>query len=507
MNHYLLPESTNHDAVTARYGNIAIKELLREMQKLGAQHQNLRAKIYGGGNVVSSLVAIESVGAKNISFAKKILNELKIPIVEENLGGDHGRRITLNSLTGAVVHRFNASEAEVEQSDKNNNSSPKNNLSKSKSHENSVSVKSLPERQVQDLSGRPQWQIKKNIRVLIVDDSAAIKNQFSKVFEKAGFTVVGTASDPFEAREILIREKPDVMTLDIEMPKMNGVQFLEKVMKHLPVPTVMVSSLSADGEAAAKCLELGAIEFIHKISQHNVHDIQQMAESLVEKVRSAASMRVSKISTSVEGEIPPQEVVSRSQSVALKVIVVGGNTGSAESIETLATTLQMDTPPVIIACSTVATFLPAFVKKIKAKSRLGIHIATSSNLLTIGNIYFIPHGHHGRVENINGRYALTIVAGPAQNRQLPSADVLFESAAQNAGKEALGILLGGFGLDGVKGLGSLQNKGAVTIVQIPEETSFPFAPQTAISEGFSDNILSVKNMAHFLLDRRSKAVV
>jgi two-component system chemotaxis response regulator CheB len=478
MNHYLLPQSDSVASQTARYGNVAFPQLLEEMKRLGAKVENLKAKVFGGGNVVSSLSSMDSIGQKNILFAVNSLEKMKIPIVEKNVGGEQGRRIALLTSTGSVTHRFNSSQE---------------------------STTSGP---ILDLSGRPQLKFQKEVKVLIVDDSAAIKTLFLKTFQNAGLKVVGTASDPFEAREMLIKEKPDVMTLDIEMPKMNGVQFLEKVMKHMPLPTVMVSSLSADGAAALKCLELGAVEFFQKTTQHDPTAIREMAEVLVEKVKAAASTKLvapKKIASPTESI--PSETVQKAKPKALKLIMVGGNAGSADSIEQLITSLHQDTPPVVVACSTISSFLPSFIEKLKKKTKLNFHIGQDKMNLSLGNVYFIPSGFHGKIHKTSVSMMLMLEKGAPVNSQLPSSSVLFSSAAENMARESLAILVGGFGSDGTSGLSKLQDQGGTTVVQLPEETNFPFGPQTAIAQGVADNILSVKNMAQFLFEYRSRAVV
>lgn len=340
--------------------------------------------------------------------------------------------------------------------------------------------------------------------------------------------MVGAATDPFEARELLIKHKPDVMTLDIEMPKMNGVQFLEKIMKHLPIPTVMVSSLSADGAAALKCLELGAIEFFHKTSQHDPSAIREMGEVLVEKVRAAAAVNIktkvqevaklSGTSASTKDIAAYRDQNSNSDNhfteslkskkpQALKLIMVGGNAGAAESLEAFISQLHQDTPPVVIACSTIGTFLPSFIAKLSKKTKLSLKVAENNFMLSLGTVTFIPAGFHGKIVKSNLGYNLRLEKSAPVSSQLPSSTVLFASAAEQSAPESVGILLGGYGSDGVAGLTQLQDKGGTTIVQIPEETNFPFLPQAAISAGVADNILKVDSMAQFLFDYRSKAVV
>lgn len=480
LNHFLLPEVLSSESLSPRYGSVAIPQLISEMKKLGADIDNLQAKVYGGGNVIAIGSGNETVGARNIDFAFKALEAYRIPILEKNVGGDRGRRICLNSKNFTVTHTFN----EVTDGDK---TTPL------------------------DLSGRKKLSLSKNVKVLIVDDSAAVRTLFQKVFTAAGLTVVGAATDPFEAREMIIKTKPDVMTLDIEMPKMNGVQFLEKIMKHMPIPTVMVSSLSAQGDAALRSLELGAIEFIHKPSQHDPSVLRDLGETLVEKVRAAASVNIlKKIKSLPESkEAPVTEAVlgkvrRRSD---LKLILAGGNAGSTNAIEDFVASLHLDTPPVVIACSTITTFLPSFIDKLKKKTKIQLNIGKDGDPLRLGSVTFIPAGYHGKIEKNGLGYSLRLDKSAPINSQLPSVGALFQSGAQNSGAECLGILFGGYGSDGVDGLAEIQDKNGVTVVQLPEEATFPFGPQAAITQGVADNILPVAKINSFLFEYRSKAVV
>lgn len=489
LNHYLLPEVLNNDGHSARYGCFAIPQLIEEMVELGANAKNLKAKVYGGGNVIAVGKMGESVGKRNIDLALKTLEQLKIPIVDKNIGGDRGRRIVLNSKTFEVIHALNEGSDRADANEAAGSSESKPSL---------------------DLSGRRVLKFQKNVKVLIVDDSAAVRTLFQKIFEKHGLTVVGAAVDPFEAREMIIKTKPDVMTLDIEMPKMTGVQFLEKIMKHMPVPTVMVSSLSAQGDAALRSLELGAIEFIHKPSQFDPAVLSELGETLVEKVRAAASVNLLNKMKSMPAPsvAPPATTTTKGKKgAALKLILAGGNAGSTNSIEAFISTLHLDTPPVVIACSTITTFLGSFIEKLKTKTQITLAIGKDGDNLRLGSVTFIPAGQHGKIVKTSTGYSLKLEKGTPVNSQIPSASVLFNSAAESAGPEAVAVLFGGFGTDGVDGLGPIQDKNGVTVVQLPEEASFPYAPQNAISEGVADNILPAAQIAQFLFDYRSKAVL
>ena len=298
------------------------------------------------------------------------------------------------------------------------------------------------------------------------------------------------------------------MTLDIEMPKMSGVMFLEKIMKHHPIPVVMVSSLASTGEAALRSLELGAVEFVHKPSQFDPAVLKDLAGMLVDIVRAAASVNVLKklkeappvIET--KSTTPMKSVVKRA--AELKVVVVGGNAGSADSLEKFVKGLAADTPPVVVSCSTVANFATAYVSKLKASSKVTPVIAKDGEFLRMGHVYFIPSEHHGRIVTGPQGPIIKIAKGAPVASQLPSSNVLFQSAAAAYNKGVFAVLLGGFGSDGVDGLTDVQKMGGATVVQHPEEAQFPYGPQKAIELGVADEVLKSEGLSQYLMQYRNQ---
>jgi two-component system chemotaxis response regulator CheB len=484
LNHYLLPETFKGESPNGRYGSYAIPQLINEMEALGAKRNRMQAKIYGGASVITAGEGVQdylSVGARNIEMAVKLLGEFSIPILEKKIGGEKGCRVSLNSNTFEVVHQLNRESASESDS---------------------------------DVSGFKKVLAPKNIKVLIVDDSATVRTLFSNIFSKAGLEVVGAAVDPYEAREMLVTKKPDVMTLDIEMPKMNGVDFLGKIMNHHPIPVVMVSSLGSNGEAALKSLELGAVEFIHKPSQFDPMVLRQLAEQLIEKVKAAASVNVLKqrsksnvlginsVST-VSSKVKSAKVSSHKE---LSLITLGGNSGSANSIGDLLSQLPADTPPVVVACSTIGNFLVSYLMKWKSKCKMDLVQANDGDFLKMGIVYFLPAGKQGTINSYAGRLQLKLESSAPVNSQLPSSSVLFQSAAAVAGAGVYSVLMSGFGIDGVDGLNAVQSKGGFTVVQSPQETDFPFGPQKAIEKGFAEEVLNTQEMAPHLMNYRNLKV-
>lgn len=475
LNHYLLSEAAPNERENARYGAHAIPLLIEECVRLGANRNKLQAKIYGGGNVISVSSIGDSIGKRNIEFAEKMLRDFGIPVVEKNVAGESARTIKLNTATFEVLHNSTASGS---------------------------SGKPV------DVSGFRPLAVAKSVKVLVIDDSATVRTLFTNIFTKNGLEVVGAAADAYQARELLVSKKPDVVTLDIEMPKMSGVMFLEKLMKHHPIPVVMVSSLSSTGDAAMKALELGAVEFVHKPSQFDPAVLKDLAEMLVDKVRAAASVNILKklkeAPASIEIKSSSAGVPTRRRAAELKVIVVGGNAGSAEALEKFVKGLASDTPPVVVACSTVANFATAFISKLKVGAKVTPVLAKEGDVLRMGHVYVIPSEHHGKVKNSPHGPVLNVFKGSPVCSQLPSANVLFQSAAQSYAQGVYGLLLGGFGSDGVDGLVDVQKFGGTSVVQNPEEAQFPYGPQKAIELGVADEILKADMLAHHLMQYRNQ---
>ncbi|HEY8269748.1 MAG TPA: chemotaxis protein CheB [Pseudobdellovibrionaceae bacterium] len=479
LNHYLLPEPGPNDVGNPRYGSVAIEMLIEEMLRLGASLSHLQAKVYGGGNVIAVSILGESIGQRNIEMAEQMLKNRGIRIVEKNVGGESGRTLKLNTNTFEVLHNF--------------------------SNEGAAGSASV------DVSGFKPLQVAKSVKVLIVDDSATVRTLFTNIFQKSGLQVVGAAADAYQARELIASQKPDVLTLDIEMPRMSGVMFLEKLMKFQPTPVVMVSSLGSNGEAAMKALELGAVEFVHKPSQFDPQILKELAGFLVEKVRAAASVNMlkrlkEKPPVFSSDETTPAVGKVKKKNQELKVVVMGGNAGSASAVEKVLSGLAIDSPPVVVSCSIVTNFLESFFQKMKGKVKVSLVAAKDGDWLRMGTVYFIPAEHHGKIVNSTHGPQIKIEKGAPVASQLPSANVLFKSAAQAYGGGVYGILLSGFGTDGVEGLTAIQDKGGMTVVQHPEDAEFPYGPQKAIELGVEEQMIDADGIAKHLMQYRNQTV-
>jgi two-component system chemotaxis response regulator CheB len=479
LNHYLLPEVSPSDVPSPRYGTAAIEMLIEEMLSLGASLSRLQAKIYGGGNVIAVAMLGDGIGRRNIEIAEKMLRERGIRIIEKNVGGESGRTLKVNSHTFEVIHNFSSDGANAE-----------------------TTV---------DVSGFKPLSLAKSVKVLIVDDSATVRTLFTNIFTKSGLQVVGAAADAYQARELIAQTKPDVITLDIEMPRMSGVMFLEKLMKFQPTPVVMVSSLGSTGEAAMRALELGAIEFVHKPSQFDPQVLKDLAITLVEKVRAAASVNMlrkvkDKPAPAVTAEVVSLASARKRKSQQLKVTVLGGNAGSAPALEKILEGLAVDTPPMVVSCSIVTNFMESFLQKMKNRTKVSLAVAKDGEWLRMGSVYFIPAGCHGKIISTTNGPQIKLEKGVPVASQLPSSNVLFQSAAQAYQGGVYAVLLAGFGMDGVEGLTAIQGQGGMTVVQHPDDAQFPFGPQKAIEIGVVEEILNADAIAKHLMHYRNQAV-
>lgn len=478
LNHYLLSAPADRNDATLRYASVAIPALVEQMVEQGAVRSRLKAKIYGGAAVLDIGSAGQQVGERNIEAARNILRELGIPIVEENLGGRVGRKIRLITDTFEVFHEFMGSgEGEP------------------------------------DITGTTSPRMRSHVRVLIVDDSMTVRQIFTRILDKdPRIEVVGVASDAFEARKLLVQEKPDVMLLDIEMPRMNGVEFLEKVMRHAPTPTIMVSSLGSNEDAAKKCLEVGAVEFVHKPSQFDPNVLRGLAESLVEKALAAASVPLHQILARRSlGSVRAKKVVAtpKGGDFRSQVILIGGNAGAQYGLADLLAGLAPDSPPVVVAVSAITPFLGNFIRDLQGKCGVRLHQATEGMPLSSGQVYLAPAAQHLELQPLpGGAFKLHLDKGNFVNSQMPSATRLFESvlSASKDLSSIVAILLSGFGSDGVDALLKLRTAGARTMVAEPKGAPFGFVPGGAIRLGAVDEVLDPADMPEAIYRMRNLAV-
>ena len=302
------------------------------------------------------------------------------------------------------------------------------------------------------------------IRVLVIDDSAVMRGIMTRIINaQPGMTVAAVASDPVVAMERLRRLNPDVITLDIEMPRMNGLEFLPRLMASHPVPVVMVSSLTAHGaEATMRALELGAVDFVPKPVLTTEQEIEAYAEEVADKLRAAAGAKLPR--KAIEGKAPAPRLAA-GRAVESKFIVIGASTGGVEALRELLAPLPAGMPPILIAQHMPAGFTRSFAQRLDALCAIGVKEGEDSEPLQVGHAYIAPGGVHMTIASRAGRLETRLSQDPPINRHRPSVEALFRSAAAAAGHHCIGVLLSGMGADGAQAMVELRAKGAYNIVQ------------------------------------------
>ena len=329
------------------------------------------------------------------------------------------------------------------------------------------------------------------IKVLVVDDSALMRQLITALLSRdPAIEVVGTAADPYFARAKIKSLAPDVLTLDVEMPRMDGLTFLEKLMRAHPLPVLMVSALTEKGcETTLRALELGAVDFVTK-PRDVVERTSEIADELIEKVKAAAQAKIPALRTP-----PPRPTGSvRLPDGSERVIVVAASTGGTEALRFFLTALPADTPGIVIVQHMPELFTRAFAHRLDAASAMRVREAVDGDRVLKGHALVAPGNHHVAVDRDGAHYTVKVTKGPPVNHHRPSADVLFDSCAQVAGPQAVGIILTGMGADGARGLLRLKQSGARTLAQ-DEESSVVFGmPKAAIELGAVDQVLPLSEL-------------
>ncbi|AHK78973.1 chemotaxis protein [Ectothiorhodospira haloalkaliphila] len=344
----------------------------------------------------------------------------------------------------------------------------------------------------------------KPIRVLVVDDSALVRKLLTEVLNSIeGIEVVGTAQDPYVARERIKSLDPDVLTLDVEMPRMDGLTFLRNLMRLRPMPVVMVSSLTERGaEVTMQALELGAVDFVTKPALDLANTLNAYRDELAAKVRVAAGARVRTLAAvkpkhSVD-EILPAKAVGHWRTTD-RLLAIGASTGGTEAVKDVLIDLPPDSPAVVIAQHIPAGFSGAWAQRMNRQSRLVVKEAEEGERLMAGHAYVAPGDQHLMVARDGARYVCRLNMAEPVNRHRPSVDVLFRSVAQAAGKNACAALLTGMGADGVQGLKELHDMGVETIAQ-DEATSVVWGmPGEAVKRGAASQVLPLERIAEAML--------
>lgn len=337
---------------------------------------------------------------------------------------------------------------------------------------------------------------KKKIKVLIVDDSAIVRKVFNKELSKEkDIVVVGTAPDPYVARDKIVALKPDVITLDIEMPRMDGITFLRRLMKYYPLPVIIVSSLTPKGSILAlEALDSGALEVISK--PNAAYSVGDMSIQLAEKIRAIASVYVTK-----KKDIPQQAANTRALSVTTnKIIAMGASTGGTEALKNVLTGMPATAPGIVIVQHMPAKFTTSFAERLDSLCQINVKEASDGDSVTNGLALIAPGNYHMLFRRSGARYYVQLKKGPLVHHQRPAADVLFNSVAKYAGGNALGIILTGMGADGAKGLLKMKEAGSKNIAQDEKSCVVFGMPKEAIKIGAIDKITSLPHIAQTALN-------
>lgn len=305
----------------------------------------------------------------------------------------------------------------------------------------------------------------KKVRVLIVDDSALVRQMLTQMLSSdPDVEVVGTAADPLIARQKIKELNPDVVTLDIEMPNMDGLSFLEKIMRLRPMPVVMVSSLTQKGaEVTIQALEMGAVDFVAKPTIDIRHGLQEKTEELLIKVKTAAFSRIAP-----RAEAPPKRLaVSAGPGYRAtdRLVAVGASTGGVEALKELIGALPADAPAMVVTQHMPGHFTASFARRLNAQSAVAVSEAADGMRILPGHVYIAPGDHHLQVVRNGSALTCRLDDGPLVSGHRPSVDVLFHSVADAAGLNAIGVILTGMGKDGAEGLLKMKEAGAVTFGQ------------------------------------------
>ncbi len=351
-------------------------------------------------------------------------------------------------------------------------------------------------------------------KVVVVDDSALVRGLLAEIINKQpDMECIGAASDPYVAREMIRNLNPDVITLDVEMPRMDGIDFLSKLMRLRPMPVVMVSTLTERGaDVTLRALELGAIDFVAKPKVGVADGLRQLAEDITEKVRTASKAHVRRLppatapagataGAAAAGVRPAAPPPSLGRLSTEKIIFIGASTGGTEATKEVLMNLPADSPAVVITQHMPPGFTRSYAARLDGLCRIRVKEAVDGERVLPGHAYIAPGGHHLSIERSGANYIARVRVGEPVNRHMPSVEVLFESAARVVGQNALGVMLTGMGADGAKAMKLMRDAGSYNICQDEASCVVFGMPREAIAHGAADEVLPLQRIAPALLER------
>lgn len=332
----------------------------------------------------------------------------------------------------------------------------------------------------------------KKIRVLVVDDSAVSRTVLCKgLSADPAIEVVATASDPFDARDKILSYEPDVMTCDVEMPRMDGIEFVRRLIPQYPLPVIMVSGVS---NAVFDAMNAGAVDFIAKPELVSVKNVEAFIMELIDKVKIAAAAKIGH----VINVGTPVKVMETKNISADRIIAIGASTGGTEAIYKVLQYLPDNIPGIVIVQHIPPVFSRMFAERLDSTTRLKVKEAQNGDFVEKGKVLVAPGDKHMRIKKLEDRYKVECFEGDKVNGHCPSVDVLFESVAKEAGGSAIGIILTGMGYDGAKGLLAMRRKGAKTIGQDEESCVVYGMPKVAYDIGAVQHRVSLEDMPRLL---------
>jgi two-component system chemotaxis response regulator CheB len=352
----------------------------------------------------------------------------------------------------------------------------------------------------------------KKIKVLIVDDSAVVRQTLQTILSTdPDIDVIATATDPYAAVEKIKQEKPDVITLDIEMPRMDGITFLKKIMEQHPIPVVICSSLAQRGaETTLRAIEYGAIEIIEKPRIGTKQFLQESSALICDAVKAAAQAKIEKNkivhSLNIKPKLTADAILPKATSTAMiktteKIVAIGASTGGTEALRFFLQSMPLDAPGIVIVQHMPENFTAAFANRLNSICQISVKEAENNDSVIPGKALIAPGNKHLLLKRSGARYYVEIVEGPLVSRHRPSVDVLFRSAARYAGKNVIGVIMTGMGDDGAKGMLEMKQNGAFTIAQDENSCVVFGMPKEAIKLNGVDKVLPLELIGTEVLRR------
>jgi two-component system chemotaxis response regulator CheB len=336
------------------------------------------------------------------------------------------------------------------------------------------------------------------IKVLIVDDSAVVREIFTNELSKdSELEVVGTAIDPYIARDKIVKLKPDVITLDVEMPRMDGITFLRKLMRYQPIPVIIVSSLTPKGgQLALEAMNAGAVEILCKPGA--AYTVGDMSVELIDKIKSAAAVDMSRWKPlSDQNPEPPQQL--RIIKTTNKVVAIGASTGGTQALQSVLSAMPTNAPGIVIVQHMPEHFTTSFAHRLNELCAIEVKEAENGDSVISGKAFIAPGNKHMLLRRSGARYYVEVKNGPLVSRHRPSVEVLFNSTAQTAGQNAVGVIMTGMGADGADGMLKMKESGAITIAQDEASCVVFGMPKEAIKRGGVDHVVSLNKIPEAIL--------